>query len=77
LIKFRQKLIQVAGSILRFKINKLIHYIWIKEQLPQQWKKSITVPIHKEGDKTECSIYRGISLLPTTYKILSNILNLR
>jgi hypothetical protein len=26
------------------------------------------------GDKTECSIYKGIPLLPTTYKILSNIL---
>jgi hypothetical protein len=32
------------------------------------------VPIHKKGDKTECSNYKGISLLSTSYKILSNIL---
>jgi hypothetical protein len=44
------------------------------EELPHQWKESIVVPIHKNGDKTECSNYRGISLPPTSYKILSNIL---
>jgi hypothetical protein len=32
------------------------------------------VPIYKKGDKTDFSSYRGKSLLPTTYKMLSNIL---
>jgi hypothetical protein len=32
------------------------------------------VPVHKKCDKTDCSNYRGISLLSTSYKILSNIL---
>jgi hypothetical protein len=47
--------------------------IWDKE-LPHQWKESIVVPIHKKGDKTDCSNYQGISLLSTSYKILSKIL---
>jgi hypothetical protein len=42
--------------------------------LPEGWKESIIVPIHKKGDKIDCSNYRGRLLLPTTYKILSNIL---
>jgi hypothetical protein len=47
--------------------------IWKKEELPHQWKESIVVPIHKKGDKTECSNYQGMLLLATSYKILSNI----
>jgi hypothetical protein len=42
--------------------------------LSEEWKESIIVPIHKKGAKTDFSNYRGISLLPKTYKILSNIL---
>ena len=40
-------------------------------------KESITVPVYKKGNKTDCSNYKVISLLPTMYKILSNILLLR
>ena len=48
--------------------------MWNKEELPEEWKESITLPIYKKGDKTDCSNHNDISLLPTTYKILSNIL---
>jgi hypothetical protein len=68
------ELIQVGGRTLRSEIHKLIKLIWNKEELPHQWKESIVKPIHKKGDKTDCSNYRGISLLSTSYKILSKIL---
>jgi hypothetical protein len=42
--------------------------------LPEEWKELSIAPIYKNRDKTDCNNYRGISLLPTTYKILSNIL---
>jgi hypothetical protein len=67
-------LIQARGETLRSEICKLIKLIWNKEELPHQWKESIVVPIHKKSDKTDCSSYRDISLLSTSYKILSNIL---
>ena len=64
----------MGGRTIRCAIHKLIISIWNKEELPEEWKESIIVPIHKKGDKTDCNNYRGISLLPTTYKSLSNIL---
>jgi len=68
------ELIKAGGRTICLEIHKLITPFWKKEKLPEEWKESITVPIHKKGDKTDCNNYRGISLLPTTYKILSNIL---
>jgi len=41
--------------------------------LPDEWQELIIVLIYK-GDKPDCSNYRGITLLASTYKILSNIL---
>ena len=68
------ELIKAGGSTIRLEIYKLIISIWNEERMPEEWKKSIVVPIYKKGDKTDCNNYRGISLLPTTCKILSNIL---
>jgi hypothetical protein len=68
------ELIQAVGEILLSAIQKLINSVWNKEELPGQWKESIIVPLHKKGDKIDCNNYRGISLLSTSYKILSNIL---
>jgi hypothetical protein len=68
------ELIQAGGEILLPAIHKLSNSIWNKEEMPDQWKQSIIVPVHKKGDKTDCNNYRGISLLSVSYKILSNIL---
>jgi hypothetical protein len=68
------ELIKAGSRTIRCAIHKLIISIRNKEELPEEWKESIIVPIYKKGDKTDCNNYRGILLLPTTYKILSNIL---
>jgi hypothetical protein len=68
------ELIQAGGEMLLSAIHKLINSVWNKEELPDQWKESIIVPVYKKVDKTDCNDYRGVSLLSTSYKILSNIL---
>ena len=72
--KIPAEMVKAGGRIICLEIRKLIIYNWKKEKLPEEWKKSIIVPIHKKRHKTDCSNYKGVSLLPTTYRILSNIL---
>jgi len=71
------ELIKAGGRTICCAIHKRIISIWNKEELPEEWKGSFIVPIYKKGEKTDCNNYRTIKLLPTTYKILSNILLLR
>jgi hypothetical protein len=47
-------------------IHKLINSVWNKEELPDQWKESIIVPVHKKGDKT------GYQLQTKYYRISSS-----
>ena len=68
------ELIKAGGRTIRSGAHKLIISVRNKEELPEEWKESIIVPIYKRGDKTDSSSYRGISLLSTTYRISSNIL---
>ena len=68
------EIIKAGGRTICSEIHKLINSIWNKENLPEKWKESIIAPMYKKGDKTDCSNYRGVLLLYTTYKILSNIL---
>jgi hypothetical protein len=60
------ELIQAGAEILVSVIHKLINSIWNKEELHDQWKESISVPIHKKFDNSDCN-YCGISLLSTLF----------
>ena len=71
------ELISQAGSDMREKMYKVIKQIWEEEEMPNKWRVGILHPLHKKGDKAECSNYRGIMLLNTGYKILTSIINNR
>jgi hypothetical protein len=65
-------LIQEGGRTIRSEIQKLINSTCKKEILPEDWNEWIVVPMDMKSDKTDRSNYRGITLLSTTYKLLSN-----
>jgi hypothetical protein len=58
--------------MLRSEIHKLFNSIWNKEELHNQWKESIIVPIKKKGDKVTVLIivgYHVYQLHTTFYQI--------
>ena len=54
-------------QILRDDAIKLLHstcqQIWTTQQWPQDWKKSVFIPIPKKGNAKECSNYHTIALI--------------
>jgi hypothetical protein len=63
---------KAVGIIIRFGIHKFIISIWNNDELPEEGKNSIIVPIYKKECNRDCNNYRGITQMPNTYKLLSN-----
>ena len=55
-------------------MHQLIFKIWLKESMPSDWNLSALCSVLKKGDPTICANYRGISLLPIAYKVLTSVL---
>ena len=47
------------------------------QQWPQDWKRSVFIPIPKKGNAKECSNYRTIVLISHTSKVMLKILQVR
>ena len=45
------ELIKEGGRTIRIEIHKLINSIWNKEELSEDWKESIIVPVYRKGNK--------------------------
>ena len=71
---FNSALKGLRHGVEHFPLRSINLFIWNKEELPAEWKESIIVPMYKKGDNTECSNYRGTSLLSTMYRSLFNVL---
>jgi hypothetical protein len=53
--KILAKHIKAGGKTLCSETHKLIRAMWNKEELLQQWRESIILPVHKKVDKTDCN----------------------
>ena len=51
--------------------------MWRTQQWPQDWKRSVIIPIPKKDNAKECSNYRTIALISHAIKIMLKILQAR
>ena len=51
--------------------------IWKTQQWPQDWKRSVFIPIPKKGNAKECSKYCTIALISHASKVMPKILQAR
>jgi hypothetical protein len=47
----------------------LFFHIYMMGEMPEECRKSIVIPVHKEGDKQKVENYREISLLNACYEL--------
>jgi len=49
--KIPAKLIKAGGRTICSEIQKFINSVWNQEELPEEWRESVTVPIYKKGEE--------------------------
>ena len=55
-------------------LSVLFNNIYINKVIPEQWKLSKIIPVHKKGDKSELSNYRPIANLCAVTKIFERLI---
>ena len=56
------------------ELHSICQKIWKTQQWPQDWKRSVFIPIPKKGNAKECSNYSTIALISHASKVMLKIL---
>ena len=68
-------------QLLKDDAVKVLHSVcqqnWKTQQWPQDWKRSVFIPIPKKGNAKECSNYRTVALISHATKVMLKILQAR
>ena len=58
-------------------LHSICQQIWKTQQWPQDWKRSVFIPIPKKDNAKECSNYHTIALISQASKVMLKILQAR
>ena len=71
------ELFQILGDDTMKVLHSICQQIWKTQQWPQDWKRSIFIPVPKKGNAKECSNYRTIALISHASKVMLKSLQAR
>ena len=72
------KLFQILKDDAVKVLHSICQQVWKTHQWPQDWKRSVFIPIPKKGNAKECSNYLTVALIsPHASKVMLNILQAR
>ena len=68
------ELIQILKDDAVKVLHSICQQIWKMQQWPQDWKKSVFIPIPKKGNAKQCSVYHTVALISHASKVILKIL---
>ena len=71
------ELFQILKDVAVKVLHSICQQIWKTQQWPQNWKRSVFIPIPKKGNAKECSNYHTIALISHASKAMLKILQAR
>ena len=71
------KLFQILKDDAVKALHSICQQIWKTQEWPQDWKKSVLIPVPKKGNAKECSNYCTIALISHASKVMLKILQAR
>ena len=74
---FSVELFQILKDDAVKMLHSICQQIWKTQQWPQDWKRSVFIPIQKKGNPKECSNYFTIALISHASKVMLKILQAR
>ena len=70
------ELFQVLKDAVKL-LHSICQQIWKTQQWPQDWKRSVFIPVPKKGNAKECSNYHTIALISHDSKVMLKIIQAR
>ena len=71
------KLFQILKDVTVKVLHSICQRIWKTQRWPQDWKRSVFIPIPKKGNPKECSNYHTIALISHASKVMLKSLQTR